>query len=93
MISVQTQLAHNLSTKKRGMLLRRWGPALFGTGLCLAVLAGDRDRLLFRRELSSEAYDTSSRMELPRWTDSFSDVWEPIDDRDTAYVWNIPQSE
>jgi len=89
-MSIETELVNNLSVRKRGMLFRRWGPPMIGLGICIAVFHGD-DRILRSRELSFDVYDTSSNMELPPWTNSFSDVWEPIEDQDTPFLWNIPQ--
>lgn len=98
--SVSTQVASNVSTRRR--FLHRWGPPLLVFAFGAMLISKDKNNkplvpsalmrtLNERRELYSP-YDTSENMELPEWTKSLADVWEPVEERQTPLFWSIPKA-
>ena len=98
--SVETIVISNLSS--RGNLLRRWAPPLimFVVGSILISRESNHNSINKsailrsfneRRELYTP-YDKTTDMKLPAWTNSISDIWEPLQKQETPFFWDIPNA-
>ena len=98
--SIETVIMNNLSARRH--FLQRWGPPLLVFGVAAMLISRDSsDKPLIsstimrtlneRRELYTP-YDKSTYIELPAWTNSIVDVWDPIDEKHTPLFWYIPKA-
>jgi len=106
--SVATRITSNTVSSRR-KFLHRWGPPILVFSIASILISKDSagdgkvsSTLLRsfngRRELYAP-YDKTTTMNLPAWTNSLSDVWEPFTStssetkqQDTPFFWYIPKA-
>lgn len=99
--SVSTAITSNISFRRK--CFQRWGPPILVFTLASVLISKDSGNgkpivssTLLRsfnghRELYSP-YDKSATLELPAWTDSLANVWEPVKKEHTPFFWYIPKA-
>jgi hypothetical protein len=100
--SVATKITSNTVNTRR-KLMQRWGPPVLVFTIATFLIRKDSSdgksvissNLLRsytgRRELYSP-YDKSTKVELPAWTNSLANVWDPLEKEQTPFFWFIPKA-
>jgi len=96
-ISIETQVMNNLSSNKPRTIIAKLAPPLFCFMAGMAVFYREANGIpamgtILRTRQLYVPYNTSTTVNLPEWTKSFADVWEPMLESDTPFFWEIPKA-